>query len=109
MIASLTKGTNEMNKNNIYTDQRDGRSHEALVESFVGKEVRITHNSGVTANISFNVTFDGILTSNLDGYYRVAVGDESLEGLGLAEISFNRGSVDAAWRAASGRIIRLHA
>ena len=93
----------------MYDSITDTYSDEALVESFVGKDVRITHNAGRNDSITFNVTFDGILTSNGDGYYKVAVGDENLEGLGLAEIRFDRGSVDAAWVAASGNIIRLHA
>ena len=88
-----------MNKNNTYTD-------EAIVESFIGKDVRVTDN-GRLGGIHF--TIDGILASNENGYYHVMVGDGNLEGLGLGEIRFHKASVDAAWVAASGNIIRIHA
>ena len=94
----------------MYDSITDTYSDEALVKSFVGKDVTVIHTAGVHSNISFDARFDGILgDNNGEGYYSVQLGDENLEGLGIATIRFNKGSVDAAWRAASGNIIRLHA
>ena len=81
---------------------------EAVVESFVGKTVRvITTNGG-----KFGVEFVGTLADlNGKGYYQVTVGDHDLfstDGNG-ATISFNKGSVNAAWVATAGNIIRLDA
>jgi len=88
-----------MNNTYTYTDQ-------ATVESFIGKEVRVTTDFSVR----FGMEFTGILQDlNGKGYFRVAAGDEQLEGLGLAKVDFSGGMVDAAWVAASGNIIRLHA
>ena len=80
---------------------------EAIVESFVGKTVRV-----ITNRIGFEVELVGTLADlNGKGYYQVTVGDHNLFstfGDG-ATISFNKGTVNAAWVAASGNIIRLDA
>jgi len=93
------------------TDEAAQIAQDERLDSFVGKEVHVTTNSGVTSKITFTATFDGILVDNssdFSGYYSVQVGDESLEGLGLAEVRFSKSSVKDAWVAASGNIIRLH-
>ena len=80
---------------------------EAVVEAFVGKEGRV-----ITTRIGFDVEVVGTLADlNGKGYYQVTVGDHDLfstDGNG-ATISFNKGTVNAAWVAASGNIIRLDA
>ena len=82
---------------------------EAVVESFVGKTVRVYYRTMIS---NFEVEFVGTLTDlNGKGYYQVTVGDHDLfstDGNG-ATISFNKGTVNAAWVAASGNIIRLDA
>ena len=81
---------------------------EAVVESFVGKTVRVYFRT--TKRTSFEVEVVGTLADlNGKGYYEVSVGDHDLfstDGNG-ATISFNKGTVNAAWVAASGNIIRL--
>lgn len=89
-------------------DQATGTyADEAVVESFVGKTVRV-----ITTRIGFDVEVVGTLADlNGKGYYQVTVGDHDLFstfGNG-ATVSFNKGTVDAAWVAASGNIIRLQA
>lgn len=80
--------------------------YEAIVESFVGKTVRV-----VTTQFGITVEFVGTLTDlNGKGYYQVTVGDHNLwttsDG---ATISFDKKTVNAAWVAASGNTIRLQA
>jgi hypothetical protein len=75
-----------------------------VVESFVGKTVRL-----ITTRIGFEVEVVGTLRDlNGKGYYQVTVGDHDLVSTNDgATISFNKGTVNAAWVAVSGNIIRL--
>ncbi len=91
-------------------DQATGTyTDEAVVESFIGKTVRVYFRTNTS---KFEVEVVGTLTDlNGKGYYQVTVGDHNLFstfGDG-ATISFNKGTVNAAWVAASGNIIRLDA
>ena len=78
---------------------------EAVVESFVGKTVTIT-----ITRMGFELSIEGKLVDlNGKGYYEVEVSDGYAFAPNTAKISFNKGTVNAAWVAASGNIIRLDA
>ena len=79
---------------------------EAVVESFVGKTVTLT-----TTLKCFEMSVTGTLVDlNGKGYYQVRVNSDG-ENFREQEaiVSFNKGTVHAAWVAASGNIIRLSA
>tara|TARA_R110000737_G_scaffold247377_1_gene257512 strand:- start:214 stop:495 length:282 start_codon:yes stop_codon:yes gene_type:complete len=91
-------------------DQATGYTDEAVVESFVGKTVRVYFRT--TNRASFEVEVVGTLADlNGKGYYQVTVGDhDEFASFGIgATISFNKGTVNAAWVASSGNYIRLDA
>ena len=88
-------------------DQATGKyTDEAIVESFVGKTVFITHTVA-----GFQMGITGTLVDlNGKGYYQVSVGDVlTTTPAPSAKISFNKGTVQSAWTASSGNIIRLEA
>ena len=82
-------------------------TYEAVVESFVGKTVRV-----ITTITKIHMEFVGTLVDlNGKGYYQVHIGnfDVASDNDNGAVVNFNKGTVQAAWVAASGNIIRLEA
>ena len=81
---------------------------DAVVQSFVGKTVRVI----TSRTIGFEVEIVGTLADlNGKGYYQVHVGnlDVANDNDNGAVINFNKNTVKSAWVAASGNIIRLSA